>query len=416
MSDSSITPVVLTALSGSNALRTGALQYGLRGSPTSQLPLPLLYEDDDDERWILPEPLRPDVARVVVTVLGLWVHPGPNDCRPGRHKAGCWHRENAILTSDTALTRQTTGEDGGAQVAAVRKALLAAARLSTTLVVPGETGYTEYVCHLLSYRRDVQLGDTHARLLIRLDPFIHDAMMKGLYTGMPMNIVRKLGGSDFLLWEQALVHPRTAKLKQAGETDALTLGGPRSSIPFDRIGLGRTRPDKRQAVIDRGVLAGNEVQGEWLLGLDGGHLIVQRLTDRKGTVSQDGSTVSQDGLDRKSGHENHAQSRSAPNAVDRIRPDRDRIETGFRSTFDEDHPELLFLEEHFHQPLRPDTDKLVGRLMREKGLAAAGAVEVMRAGAEEGSDPIEALRSFRRLGKPVLPVQDGVIFPDEPAA
>lgn len=247
-----ITPVILTALSGSNALRNGALQYGLRGTPTSQLPLPLLFEDDGDDEWILPEPLRPDVARVVVTVLGLWVHAGPNRCRPGVHDAGCWHRENAIVTSDTALTRQMTGEDGGSQVVAVRKALLAAARLSTVLVVPTDNGYAEYVCHLLSYRRNVRIGHSNARLLIRLDPFIHDAMMKGLYTGLPMNIVRKLAGSDFLLWEQALAHPRTAKLKRAGDTDALSLGGTRSSISFERIGLGTTRPDKRRAVIERG--------------------------------------------------------------------------------------------------------------------------------------------------------------------
>lgn len=411
-----ITPVVLTSVSGStnlpavvHDLGNGAWYRDLRRTPTSQLPLPLFGDEDPLILSDRVEPLRPDVARLYTTVLGLWVHYGPHGCRPdlGQHEDGCWHGKNRIPTSDSAVARLTFGE-GGPQRMAARRALDAAYRYNTPILVRKDGGFVEKKYHLLSYDRDVRFGETDAKILIALDPFIHEAMMDGRYQSLPMALVRKLRGSDFLLWEQALSHPRAAKLKKVGDSDALSLGGPRSSIPFDRIGLGRTRADKRPAAIRRGIEEGNDLQGDWHFELDEGLLVIERVTSRGrvsrdgGGVTEDAGRVSQDGLGGNSGRE------SCSNGVT------DWIGTGHRldkrpipSSSEEENPDLAFLEKHFRQPLRPNTDKLIRRLEKQKELSRLEAVEVMRVWLDKGGkDPIEGLKEYRIPSRPIRPIED----------
>jgi hypothetical protein len=425
MSPDVITPVVIDATSGSQNLPTvvhdltnGAWQWHLRQTPTSQLPLPIF--DGDEGPFVLSdrvEPLRPDVARTVATVLGLWVHYGPNGCRPdlGRHEPGCWHHENKIPTSDSALARLTFGSDGGSQLVTMRKALRAAYGYNTPILVPkAGGGWKEAAYHLLSYDRDVPVGGADAKLLIRLDPFIHDLMMEGKYQSLPQSLVRHLRGSDFLLWEQAIAHPRSAKLRRAGDTDMLSLGGPRSSIPFDRIGLGRTRAHRRPAIIRRGIAEGNDIQDDWGLETDGRDLIVKRLTDR--------GTVSRGAEPRESWREGPVSHGVEPRESWRgLSTNRavDRMETGLETGLDSDPPSKKgsdpvadVLRKIFGRELADGTMDKVHGIMRRKRLTDLRAVEVIKA-REPGTDPIEWLKAWTAppgAPRPFKPVSDALIY------
>lgn len=112
---------VLPIVSGSNV--DGAWEYNLRTAPWTQLPLPAL--SGDDEYPLLEDGLPPQVARMVATLLGMWVDLPSADCRPYRaiHEDRCVHRENLLLTTHSQLARLAYRYDGAPQIKLVRDAL-----------------------------------------------------------------------------------------------------------------------------------------------------------------------------------------------------------------------------------------------------------------------------------------------------
>lgn len=260
-----------------NVGRTAETTHG-----TIQLPVPYDAAEGLTEPVIaIPRvPLSANAQKVAAIVAGAWVAgfavsiaEGVPECDPqqGVHPPVCGHRANRVRFTRYGAAVAAFGEGGGSQLRQVDDALDELYDEGTEyLVHDAATGSRLRQRGRILELSDLRRGERDDVLYeVRWGAYLLDSLLAGHFQSFPVELVRSLRGSDFLTWLAVLCQVGTSKLVKAGQTHAWTVWAPRGylvTIDPKRLGLGRQRPDKLRASLERAAERGNAI-AEPRLGL-----------------------------------------------------------------------------------------------------------------------------------------------------
>lgn len=326
-----------TAVSGSNlrvsalydalpitGLKRGAAEYnvvrtgGWWGDDV-QLTFPYDAVDGTPEPVVvLPHrPFSATALRLLAVITGQWVRVGTSGCDPdlGEHGDGCGHQEGRVwfTAGDAALV--TYGLNGGSQRKQVQRSLeeLYDHRSGFLLYDHASGKYLQERGRVLVYRELGTVRDGPVLYEVAFDRFLLDSLLAGHYVSLPVEVVRELSGTDFLVAQAVLSRAYVRKLTKAGQFHewSVTTGrrGGTPAIPPELLNLAGQRPDKLRRSLERSAVRTTEltepVMGLRLDVLDGStgglKLRLTRTKDRASLALNDGNRGRQSRTDRVDG-------------------------------------------------------------------------------------------------------------------